>query len=128
MDSCPAATRAEVFLSLYMHRRRILRLCGVMLWGETTVKRLAAACVGVSRCVLTRDEYHTRCGFYCWWWKLLCVPGALFIHLLLRVSVCISVVVVGNDCVGDDDATHCGGAAVLTVSLLFPLLSLSHTQ
>ncbi|ESS60269.1 hypothetical protein TCDM_12182 [Trypanosoma cruzi Dm28c] len=56
-----------------------------MVRGETTVKRLAAARVGVAPCAPTRGG-STRCGFYCWW-QSLCVPGALF--FLLIPCVCV---------------------------------------
>ncbi|PBJ80558.1 chitin binding-like protein [Trypanosoma cruzi cruzi] len=87
--------------------------------GETTVKRLAAARVGVARCVLTRGVIPAvaftaggrRCVFPVHCSSIFC-----------SVCLCACVVVVGSDCGGDDSATHCGWVAVLTVSLPFPLL------
>ncbi|PBJ75866.1 hypothetical protein BCY84_10558 [Trypanosoma cruzi cruzi] len=71
-----AAARSDVFLPLFIHQRRILRLCGAMCGcvgrdrskttgGSACVLRRAAVlfciplfvlCVNVARCVLTRDE------------------------------------------------------------------------
>ncbi|ESS61319.1 hypothetical protein TCDM_11108 [Trypanosoma cruzi Dm28c] len=87
-----------------------------MVRGETTVKRLAAACVGVARCVLTRGG-STRCGFYCWW-QSLCAPGALF--FLLIPCVCVrELLLLGVTAAGMMVPLTVDGWRCFTVSFLF---------
>ncbi|PBJ77330.1 chitin binding-like protein [Trypanosoma cruzi cruzi] len=78
-----------------------------MVRGETTVKRLAAARVGVAPCAPTRGG-STRCGFYCWW-QSLCVPGALF--FLLIPCVCVRELLLGVTAAGWCHSQWMGGGA-----------------